>query len=391
MSNRIILSSNYSPWSPYSGGGQRSTHHLAEALSGLGYDVHVIFTKTRFENINPPADLPYQLHWAEFTGLKSHRKNWYRGNSGKSVAELVAQLLQPGAVYHSNGEESSYIGKLKLQNTFPFVLTPRYPHIPEKVGRIKPTTKNSLLNPSLSKYILLGKSLTDCDIYCPTSKFAVSLYRDVYAIDDTPFDIVPNGIPDEFINLEANRIPPSKNRIIFFGRLSKEKGVETLLDAASLIPDSIDELVFIGRGELAAKIDAAYQDGPLAGKIKRLDWLSISQLITEIQSSTLAVLPSFEESFGNAIVEAMACGVPVISTNAGSIPEIVDTGRNGILVNPGDHEALSDQIKLLIQDPEKRALLAKNGRQKVIDNFSWKATAEKYAQIYSDLLDGHIR
>ncbi|MBO6793741.1 MAG: glycosyltransferase family 4 protein [Balneolaceae bacterium] len=391
MTNRIILSSNYSPWSPYSGGGQRSTHHLAEALSDLGYDLHVIFTKTRYESITPPSDLPYQLHWAEFTGLKSDRKNWFRRNSGKAVAKLVSQLLEPGAVYHANGEESSHIGKLKTQKAFPFVLTPRYPHIPEKVGRIKPTTKNAVLNPSLSKYILLGKSLNDCDIYCPTSKFAVSLYRDVYAIDDKPFDVVPNGIPDEFINLEVDQKSPSKNRIIFFGRLSKEKGVETLLDAATLIPESINELVFIGRGELASKVDAAHQEGPLTGKIQRLDWLSISELIIEIQRSTLAVLPSFEESFGNAIVEAMACGVPVISTNAGSIPEIVDANQNGILVNPGDPKALSEQIKLLIQDPEKRALLAKNGRQKVIENYSWKATAEKYAQIYSDLLDGHIR
>lgn len=292
MSYRIILSSNYSPWSPYSGGGQRSTHHLAEALSSLGYDVHLIFSKTRNERIKTPSSLPYTLHWAEYPGIKSNRKNWFRTQSGKAVARIVDQLLKPRTVYHSNGEESSEIASLRANKNFPFILTPRYPHIPENV---KELNKETRLSPFQSKFSLLRKSLQECDIYCPTSKFAVQLYRERYFIRDKPFEVIPNGIPDEFINLDISSNSPKTRRIIFFGRLSKEKGVDTLLKAASAAANQFDELHFIGRGELEPAIDNANKNGPLAGKVIRTEWLSVSELIKRITTSTLAVLPSWKK------------------------------------------------------------------------------------------------
>lgn len=390
MSFRIILSSNYSPWSPYSGGGQRSTHHLAESLSELGYDVHVIFTKARFERISPPANLPYKLHWAEFSGFKSNRKNWFRGRSGLLVADIVAHLLQPGAVYHSNGEESSHIGNLRAKKTFPFVLTPRYPHIPKEASLKAPSTTNGWVKPFVSKYSLLGRSLMECDIFCPTSIFAAQLYRERYPVAEKPFEVVPNGIPNEFIDMKVSFDPPSQHRLVFFGRLSKEKGVKTLLKAANRIPDRIDELLFIGRGELESEIDNANKSGPLSGKINRSDWLSIPELIKEVSSSNIAILPSYEESFGNAIVEAMACGIPVITTNAGSIPEIITQNQNGIMIEPGDDQMLAKTIEQLFDDISRRTVLGKKGRETVVNNYSWDATAKKYLSIYSDLLEGHI-
>ncbi|MCR9132739.1 MAG: glycosyltransferase family 4 protein [bacterium] len=387
MSYRIILSSNYSPWSPYSGGGQRSTHHLAEALSSLGYDVHLIFSKTRNERIKTPSSLPYTLHWAEYSGIKSNRKNWFRAQSGKAVAKIVNQLLKPRTVYHSNGEESSEIASLRANKNFPFILTPRYPHIPENV---KELNKETRLSPFQSKFSLLGKSLQECDIYCPTSKFAVQLYRDRYSINDKPFEVIPNGIPDEFINLDISSNSPKTRRIIFFGRLSQEKGVDTLLKAASTIANQFDELHFIGRGELETAIENANKNGPLAGKVIRTEWLSVSDLIKRITSSTLAVLPSFEESFGNAIVEAMACGIPVITTNAGSIPEIITQNKNGIMIEPGNSHQLSSDIENLLNNPEKRRSLGKSARETVVSKYSWESTAKRYLSIYSDLLDGQI-
>lgn len=387
MINRIILSSNFSPWSPYQGGGQRSTHQLAEALADLKHDVHVIYTKARFENIKTPNNLSYQVHWAEYPAIKSNRKNWFRGNSRYSVAEIVRALLKPKTVYHSNGEESSHIHQLRSNgSTFPFILTPRYPHVPEKVGKIDPSRKNLILKPALSKYLLLGKSLRECDIFCPTSNFAASLYCEVFNIGFKPFDVVPNGVTDEFINYNVTYNLKDHNRLIYFGRLSKEKGVEILLKAASLISESIDELVIIGRGELEEKIDDANKYGSLRGKITRMDWMVIPELIRELSYSKVAVLPSFAESFGNTIVESMACGIPVISTNAGSIPEIIDHNINGILVKPGDYRQLADQIKLVLNSPEKSNLMAKNARTEVVKKYSWMSTAKKFEHIYCKLL-----
>lgn len=104
----------------------------------------------------------------------------------------------------------------------------------------------------------------------------------------------------------------------------------------------------------------------------------------------MAVLPSLEESFGNAIVEAMACGIPVITTNAGSIPEIITQNKNGIMIEPGNSHQLASDIENLLNNPEKRRSLGKSARETVVSKYSWESTAKRYLSIYSDLLDGQI-
>ncbi|MFA5669175.1 MAG: glycosyltransferase family 4 protein [Balneolaceae bacterium] len=384
MKPRIVLTSNFSPWSAYSGGGQRSTHHIAEQLSKLGYQVNVIFTSTIFEKINVPENLPYTIHWAKYPGFKSSRKNIFRLLSIFSVKAIAKKLITPSTIVHCNGEEGALLKSLQKDVDFKLILTPRYPHIPTKVAGVTPTVWNALRFPSISKYILLYKCINEFDAICPTSQSASTMITDVFDTPSTKLQIVPNGVAHEFFSdSDSSRKETDLKRIIFFGRLSKTKGVDTLLKACALKSSMIDDIVIIGRGELEDFINETNKSGPLANKIKLLPWLPIRKLVEHLKEATVAVLPSREESFGNSIAEAMACRIPVITTTAGSVPEIVGNSENGILVDPEDYEGVAEAIQRLLSDSDYRNKMAENGYNRILDNFSWENTAQKYISIYN--------
>jgi glycosyltransferase involved in cell wall biosynthesis len=112
------------------------------------------------------------------------------------------------------------------------------------------------------------------------------------------------------------------------------------------------------------------------------------QRIYELYSeSELAVVPSLYEGFSLPAIEAMACGVPLVSTTGGALPEVVgDDNDTAFLVKPGDSEALAARIRTALDDPDLRAKIGARGRQRVIDNWSWKHTALKTLEQYRALL-----
>lgn len=384
MKHQILLTSNFSPWSAYSGGGQRSTHHIAEQLCKLGYQVNVIYTSTILEKIEVPDNLPYTIHWAKFPGFRSSRKNIFRLLSIFSVKSIAKKLITPTTIVHYNGEEGALLKSLKKDLDFKLVLTPRYPHIPAKATKIAPTIWNAIRFPSISKYILLHKCIKEFDAICPTSLSACNMITDLFGLPTSKLQIVPNGVACEFfLNSDIPKKETNLKRVIFFGRLSETKGVDTLLRACALKSSIIDEIIIIGRGELEDYINQANSSGPLANKIKLLPWLPVKKLVKQLRRATVAVLPSREESFGNSIAEAMACRIPVITTTAGSVPEIVGSSKNGILVDPEDYEGIAEAIQRLFDDSAYRNEMAENGYNRILNNFSWEKTAQKYISIYN--------
>jgi glycosyltransferase involved in cell wall biosynthesis len=104
--------------------------------------------------------------------------------------------------------------------------------------------------------------------------------------------------------------------------------------------------------------------------------------------STVAVVPSLYEGFGFPAGEAMACEVPVVSTRAGALPEVVGKdGECGLLVPPRDGAALASAIATLLEDPARRAALGAAGRRRVLEHFTWKRAAERTADVYREAIE----
>ena len=108
-------------------------------------------------------------------------------------------------------------------------------------------------------------------------------------------------------------------------------------------------------------------------------------------SKDIFVLPSLREGLGLAILEAMACGKPVIATNVGGIPEVVKDGENGILVSPKDPEALYRAMNELLDDREKREKMGRIGKRVCEESFSSNAMIEKIENLYDSLLSEKVK
>jgi glycosyltransferase involved in cell wall biosynthesis len=105
-----------------------------------------------------------------------------------------------------------------------------------------------------------------------------------------------------------------------------------------------------------------------------------------LSACDIFVLPSGQESFGIAFIEAWACGKSVIGVRAGAIPSVIDEGKDGLLVNPRDSDDLAAAITRLLTDPERRARMGEAGRRKVLRRYTWKTMTQRVREVYEEVL-----
>lgn len=183
--------------------------------------------------------------------------------------------------------------------------------------------------------------------------------------------------------------------VLFVGRFVYEKGIFDIPHAAKLLIKELPELkeklkfLMIGRGPEKEKISQIIKKLSLEDNFIIKAHSSYESMKEYYNSADIFILPSipkenWKEQFGMAIVEAMSCGVPVISTLSGSIPEVV--GEAGILIQPNDPQMLSATIKKMILEKGLRKQLSKLGRKRATDKFDCKIAANQFDRLFEDLL-----
>jgi glycosyltransferase involved in cell wall biosynthesis len=164
------------------------------------------------------------------------------------------------------------------------------------------------------------------------------------------------------------------------------KGLVPLLEAlAKVRTERPVELVVIGKKRKGSKIPATLSRLGLEGAVHFRSGIDDDGLVRLYNEVALAVVPSLYEGFSLPAIEAMACGTPLLATTGGALPEVV--GDGGHLVPPGDPAALADALLALLGSPERRARLGAAGRRRVLDRFTWRATAVGTAEQYEALLE----
>ncbi len=169
------------------------------------------------------------------------------------------------------------------------------------------------------------------------------------------------------------------------GRLVDFKGHRYFVDAASMLSEKNDNVRFVIVGDGPLRYDIEQRSKRLVGNNKLIFTGEVLNVEEAINGLDIHVLPSIEEHFGRVVIEAMACGVPVVATNAGGVPEIIEDGVNGILVPPKDSAEIADAVQRLIDDRGKRESLCEAGRITVRERFTQEVHAKNILNLYKEL------
>jgi glycosyltransferase involved in cell wall biosynthesis len=215
-----------------------------------------------------------------------------------------------------------------------------------------------------------------------------------------PYGVDPTGFAaDDAAGLALRRrlgIAPSTRLVLAFGRMVPKKGFEHLVDAMpSLLERQPAARLLLGGGgvlydELRARADALGV-GPAVVMPGRIAWTDVPSYLA---AADVCVLPSVTDAKGNVdglpnvALEAMAAGKPLVATRVGGLPDVIEDGRNGLLVEPGAPGALADAVGRLLASPDEARRLGAEARRRVEARLSWSAVAAEVVELYRAVVPG---
>lgn len=197
--------------------------------------------------------------------------------------------------------------------------------------------------------------------------------------------VIYDGVDTEaFRPLEMQR---ESNHLLYVGNSDDEnKGARYLVQAMALLKDRRDVHLTVVDRPIAHVVPSVARELGIEDRVTVTGRLEKDELIQLYNRAQVFVSPSLYEGFGLPAAEAMSCGTPLVATTAGAFPEVVDDGQSGLLVPPGDVEALAGAIERLLDDPMLRARLGQEARKRIVDHFSWRQTGIKTLELYEDVL-----
>jgi starch synthase len=213
-----------------------------------------------------------------------------------------------------------------------------------------------------------------------------------FRVDPDRVVAIHNGVDAEAFRRTEQREALARHGVrepyaLFVGRISEQKGIFQLLEAARTLPEEVTLVLCASSPdtpELAARLEAA-----VAGR-SRIRWINAMLPVPEVvqlySHATVFVCPSIYEPFGLINLEAMACGTPVVASRVGGIPEVVVDGETGWLVPPGDPVALAQALRDALADPARARQMGEAGRRRVEAHFSWDRIADRTLAVYQDAI-----
>lgn len=199
--------------------------------------------------------------------------------------------------------------------------------------------------------------------------------------------VVPNGVDMEVYRPAADKVALRKRLgcdetrpvVITVARLAPEKDLATLMQAVAKVPDV--EWWLVGYGPEERPLRALADELGLGARVRF--WGSRSDVADLLAAADVFALSSLSEGLSMALIEAAACGLPIVATDVGGNQEIVNPPHGGRLVRPRDPNALANAMRELVENPSLRAELGRNARQHAVSHFSVEAMVDRYQQLYA--------
>ena len=190
------------------------------------------------------------------------------------------------------------------------------------------------------------------------------------------------------VSMPALREPTREEagRILFLGRAEKRKGIFELLDAIALLKQEYPEVMLVigGDGDLE-EIARTVERLQIGAHVSILGWIGAQERDEQLARAAVFTLPSYDEGLPMSMLEAMAAGKAIVVTPVGGIPEAVDDHVNGLLVPPGDVEALAGAFRSLLMDITLRRRIGERARATVAERFSTEVVMAQLAGLYREM------
>lgn len=213
-------------------------------------------------------------------------------------------------------------------------------------------------------------------ILSPSGAAAADACREM-GIDRDNVTIVPNGVDTEFFK-PLPSLPRESGLIVTTASADVPlKGVSYLIEALAKVRTEVDAHLIVVGAEPGPRIKASLERYGVEDHVTFRSGIDDLELVALYARAQLAVVPSLYEGFSLPAVESMACGVPVVATTAGALPEVVGDSGAGLLVPPADAGALAAAITRLLHDEGLREEMGDEARRRVLERFTWRASAER--------------
>tara|TARA_B100002019_G_scaffold39933_1_gene33474 strand:- start:1535 stop:2767 length:1233 start_codon:yes stop_codon:yes gene_type:complete len=392
---------------PFSGGQGIYLKFLSKALVDAGHKVDVISGQ-------PYPDLDERVRLIKLPGLNLFEEGLgsFRLKNLFSITDIIEWLgkLTGGfsepycfsrRLYkHLKNKKNKYDiihdnqclgwGILKLQRKgFPVITTIHHPITSDRDIAIL-NTDTFLMRIFIRRwYSFLKMQMTVASklkyILTVSKKSCEDLEKDFH-LDKKNIHIIYNGIDTNLFRPIFYKNKDPYKVIVTASSDQPVKGLKYLLLAFKKLTPKYPKLnlLVVGKLQSGGEIESLIFKLDLEKKITFIHGISSESLVEHYALSSIAVVPSIYEGFGLPAAEAMACGIPVISTNGGALPEIV--GEAGLIVPVKNSELIAYEIEKLIEDKSLREDLGLAGRKRIEENFSWDVTAEKVAQLYKSII-----
>ena len=391
-----LLSSGYPP--AEFGGVARLTHLMAQGLFECGHTVHVVTRgereETTFRDGAYVHKIPLQLErYERYRALPSL---YHTLNYSHNVYEKVRRLLLNDGIQMVDTPLWQYEGLVTLRAGLLPVLV-RLVTAQRQIADIH--------RRKVDEFTLMGDLeqalVEEAHWLLPNTQATLKAVTSVYNVDPAskPYTIVPYGLvpaPDDQVRpLDLQTAQNRPLTVLFVGRLEKRKGALDLFEAIPQVLRKLPDTRFVLTGA-----DNSLHDGFLMQtgmdypayfaahypqclpNVTFSGMVSDEELQQHYQACDLFVAPSLYESFGLIYLEAMNYAKPAIGCRSGGVPEVIDHGQTGLLVDPEAPAQLAEAIISLLQSPEKLRSMGLAGRERILTHFNYTTMARNFAAVY---------
>ncbi|MFT7687208.1 MAG: glycosyltransferase involved in cell wall biosynthesis [Candidatus Azotimanducaceae bacterium] len=395
---------------PFSGGQGIYIRYLSQALVNAGHQVDVIS--------GPPyPDLDVRVNLIKLPSLdlyeeKSHIKalKWEHLLSFTDFFEWFTMLTGGFAEPYTYGRrltryfknhkpkydilhdnQSLCYGTLKLQQNGQALLTTIHHPITRDLKIALANEENwgmRILIRRWHSFLKMQKKVVrKLDNIVTVSEVSRVDIADAFSIPSSALTVIHNGI-DTDVFQPVPDIKPREYSIMATASADQPlKGLQYLLCAIALLVPTYPQihLTVLGKIKTGGDIDNLLGELNLGEHLSFVSGIETIEVVKLYARASIVVVPSIYEGFGLPAGEAMACGVPVISTDGGALPEVV--GDCGIIVPVRNPEAIKDAIAQLFENPKQRKELSRLGRERIVNLFSWEVAARELVELYTEIIE----